>query len=279
MPIPLIIRNLPSNYFTVSIIVYKTQNPVMMDSERRLVMFTRTESFREYLRLYPVVSIIVAIHIVLYLCTILPIFPNMWFIETLSGVNLYIVEGEFWRLITPTFMHSGFAHMLFNSFSLVIFGPALERMIGSGRFLFVYLLSGLIANAATLWLEPLTYTHVGSSGAIFGLFGYYLSIIMFRKTLISRQNSQIIITLLVISLIMTFLQPNINITAHLFGLLAGFLLGAIPYFNKKDFSDSIKGVSYWAGSKKIRISRQSPLKIIIWGAIIIIAIIGLFTHK
>ncbi|WP_066369976.1 rhomboid family intramembrane serine protease [Neobacillus fumarioli] len=242
-------------------------------------MFTRTENFWDYLRLYPVVSTIVAIHIVLYLCTILPIFPNIWFIETFSGVNLYIKEGQFWRLITPTFMHSSFSHMLFNSFSLVIFGPALERMIGSGRFLFVYLLSGIIANTATFLFESLTYTHVGSSGAIFGLFGYYVSIIMFRKNLLSRQNSQIIITLLIISFIMTFLQPNINITAHLFGLLGGFLLGTIAYFNENDFSHSMKEVSYWAGTQKRRLSFQSPLKVIVWGAIIIIAIIGLIAQK
>ncbi|NRD77610.1 rhomboid family intramembrane serine protease [Bacillus sp. BRMEA1] len=242
-------------------------------------MFTRTESLRDYIRLYPVVSTIISIHIILYLCTILPIFPNIWFVETFSGVNLYITEGEYWRLITPTFMHSSFSHMLFNSFSLVIFGPALERMIGSRRFIFVYLFSGFIANLATFWLEPLTYTHVGSSGAIFGLFGYYISIIMFRKSMLSRQNSQIIVTLLVISLIMTFLQPNINITAHLFGLLGGFVIGAVPYFNKKDFSDSIKGVSYWAGSKKRRLSFQSPLKTFIWAIVIIMAIIGLMAQK
>src|SRR4051812_38636535 len=135
-------------------------------------MFTRTENFREFIRLYPIVSIIIAIHLATYLFTVLPIFPNYWFFATLSGVNLYIMEGELWRLVTPMFMHSGFTHMLFNSFSLVLFGPALERMLGKGKFLFVYLLSGLIANIATLMLEPLTYTHVGSSGAIFGLFGY-----------------------------------------------------------------------------------------------------------
>jgi membrane associated rhomboid family serine protease len=242
-------------------------------------MFTRTESFRDFIRFYPIVSIILAIHIILYLLTVLPIFPNIWFFETFSGVNLYIMEGEFWRLITPTFMHSGFSHMLFNSFSLLLFGPALERILGSGRFLFVYLLCGLIANIATLLLEPLTYTHVGSSGAIFGLFGYYISIIMFRKTILSQQNSQIIITLCVISLIMTFLQPNINITAHLFGLLGGFIIGALPYFNKKDFSDSLQSVSNWAGNRKKRMSFQSPLKLIIWGMVIIIAIIGFLTQR
>ncbi|WP_066321440.1 rhomboid family intramembrane serine protease [Bacillus sp. FJAT-29814] len=195
-------------------------------------MFTRTESFSEFLRFYPIVSFIVAIHIVLYLLTILPVFPNFWFIENLSGVNLYIMEGEFWRLITPTFMHSGFSHMLFNSFSLVLFGPALERMLGGVRFLLVYLVSGFIANVATLLLEPLTYTHVGSSGAIFGLFGYYIAMIVFHKDRLSKQNSQIIITLCVISLIMTFIEPNINITAHLFGLLGGFILGAVPQKNR-----------------------------------------------
>jgi membrane associated rhomboid family serine protease len=242
-------------------------------------MFIRTESFREFIRFYPIVSLIISINIIIYLLSILPFFPNIWFFETFSGVNLYITEGQFWRLLTPIFMHSGFSHMLFNSFSILLFGPALERMLGSGRFLFVYLFSGIIANIATLMVEPLTFTHVGSSGAIFGLFGYYLSIIMFRKTMLSRQNSQIIITLLVINLLMTFLQPNINITAHLFGLLGGFLLGAFPYFNKKDFSDSIKGVSNWAGSRKKDFSYQTPLKKLMWGVIILLAILGFLAQR
>jgi rhomboid protease GluP len=241
-------------------------------------MFTRTEGFRDYIRLYPVVSTIAAIHVGLYLCTILPFFPNQWFFETFSGVNLYIKEGQLWRLITPTFIHSGFSHMLFNTLSLILFGPALERMIGKGRFMFVYLVSGLCANTATLLLEPLTFTHVGSSGAIFGLFGYYISIILFRKRWMSRQNAQIILTLCVISLIMTFLQPNINITAHLFGLLGGFLMGAIPYFNKNDWNGSIRDMTNWLSKSKQGFSSQSPLRILFWGTIILFAIIGIFIH-
>lgn len=237
-------------------------------------MFTRTESFKEFIRFYPIVSTITAIHIVLYLLTILPVFPNQWFFETFSGINLYIMEGELWRLITPTFMHSGFSHMLFNTFSLIIFGPALERMIGSGRFLVVYLISGFIANLATLLLEPLTYTHVGSSGAIFGLFGYYIAIIIFQKKRISKESSQIILILCAVSLIMTFLQPNINITAHLFGLLGGFLMGAIPYFNKKDWNESIRDMAHWTGSSRQRFSKHSPFRIIFWGFIILFSIIG-----
>ena len=97
-------------------------------------MFTRTESFKEFIRFYPIVSTIIAIHFAIYLLTVLPFFPNYWFFSTFSGVNLYIMEGEVWRLVTPIFMHSGFAHVLFNSFSLVLFGPALEQILGRGKF-------------------------------------------------------------------------------------------------------------------------------------------------
>ena len=192
-------------------------------------MFTRTESLRDFIRLYPVISIIITIHILLYLLTALPILPSRFIFELLSGMNLYIVNGDYWRLVTPIFMHAGFAHMLFNSFSLVLFAPALEQLLGKTKFILLYLFTGIAANIATLILEPLTYTHVGSSGAIFGLFGFYISIIMFRKAMMSRENSQTIMTIAIIAVIMTFVQSNINITAHIFGMLAGFLTGAATF--------------------------------------------------
>ena len=192
-------------------------------------MFTRTESLCDFIRLYPVITIIIAIHIILYLLTALPIFPSKYLFGLLAGVNLYVVNGEYWRLVTPIFMHAGFAHMLFNSFSLVLFGPALEQLLGKTKFILLYLATGIAANIATLILEPLTYTHVGSSGAIFGLFGFYISITIFRKAMMSRENSQTIMTIAIIAVVMTFVQSNINITAHIFGMLAGFLTGAAIY--------------------------------------------------
>lgn len=195
-------------------------------------MFTRTESFKEFIRYYPVVSVIVLIHIIFFLLTSLPIFPASLLFEYLSGVNLYIWQGEIWRLLTPIFLHSGFSHVLFNSFSLVLFGPALERILGSGRFTAVYLITGISANIATLLIEPVTYIHVGASGAIFGLFGMYISLVIYRKNLLSRDNRQLITTIAVISIIMTFFQPNINVTSHLFGLLSGFLIGTITLRKK-----------------------------------------------
>lgn len=194
-------------------------------------MFIRTESFREFIRFYPVTTGILLIHLIMYLATSLPILPSRAIYFMLSGINLYIMEGEIWRLVTPIFIHAGFTHVLFNSFSLVLFAPALETLLGKGRFITVYLVTGISANIATLFLEPLAYVHVGASGAIFGLFGFYIWLVLYRKDLLSRESSQMILTIAVISVIMTFVGSNINITAHIFGLIAGFLIGRV-FFSK-----------------------------------------------
>jgi membrane associated rhomboid family serine protease len=239
-------------------------------------MFIRTESFKEFIRYYPVITFIVLIHILVYLATVLPIFPNSVLFENLMGVNLYIVEGEYWRLVTPIFLHSGFAHMLFNSFSLVLFGPALERILGKGRFIALYLATGIIGNIATLILKPLTYTHVGSSGAIFGLFGIYIAMVIFRKDLMSRENAQVILTMAVIGLIMTFIQANINVTAHLFGFISGFILGSIFLGRGKELTRSFKSISFKVPRRTYQ--KQPLSKLLIWGSIALLAILGLLSR-
>lgn len=239
-------------------------------------MFIRTESFKEFIRFYPVVTGIIAIHLVLYLASILPIFPDNWVIFKLGGINMYIAAGEIWRLVTPIFIHSGFAHMLFNSFSLVLFGPALERFLGKGRFIGIYLATGILANMATLFLKPLNYIHVGSSGAIFGLFGVYIAMLVFRKDLMSRQNSQIILTIAAIAFIMTFIQPNINVTAHLFGFLAGFLLGSVLLGRGKELKQSVWTISRRAARSAS--GRRLSTSGIILMIIIVLAVIGLLSR-
>ena len=241
-------------------------------------MFTRRESFKEYITYYPVVSLILLVHILLFLLTNLPIFPAKSIMENLIGVNLYITQGEWWRLITPIFIHGGFSHLLFNSFSIFLFGPGLEKILGKFKFLFIYLFTGIAANIITLFLEPLTYVHLGSSGAIFGLFGYYISIVVFRKNMISQGNAQIITTIAALSLIMTFLQPNINIVAHIFGFLAGLIIGSISESKGKNILSSYK--QEWHEMKRRFQTTRKPdtRTIIILLAIGILAAIGLFSQ-
>jgi len=239
-------------------------------------LFTRRESFKEYITFYPIVSLILLVNLLVYLATFLPVLPNQLIMESMVGVNLYIVQGEWWRLITPIFLHTGFSHFLFNSFSIFLFGPALERALGKPKFLAVYLFTGVLANIATLVTEPLTFSHLGASGSIFGMFGYYIALIVFRKDIISRNNSQVIGTIAALSLIMTFIQPNINIGAHLFGFLFGVAAGSLLEAKGKKIIPSYKE-EFLQLRGRIRSNRKPPAKTLtIWAIIIALALIGLF---
>ncbi|MDL4840151.1 rhomboid family intramembrane serine protease [Aquibacillus rhizosphaerae] len=200
-------------------------------------MFIRTESFKDFIRFYPIVSTIVAIQLVIWLLIALGSPLGNFILQWGIGVNLLVEQGEYWRHITPIFLHSGTTHVLFNSFSLVLFGPALEQMLGKFKFILVYLATGIIANIFTYYLESSPYyTHLGASGAIYGLFGVYLYMVFLRKDLIDRANAQIVTTILVIGLVMTFVQSNINISAHLFGVISGLAFGPIILHNVEPFS-------------------------------------------
>lgn len=202
-------------------------------------MFIRTEkSVKEFIQYYPIVAGLVIIHLVLWLITDFLPFPignqiDQWG----TGHNYYISQGEYWRLFTSIFLHVGLMHALFNSFSLVLFGPALEQILGKFKFIFAYIGAGLAGNLATFFLAPpVNYAYVGASGAIFGLFGIYVYMVAFRKHLIDQANSQIVMTIFIIGLIMTFIRPGINIYAHVFGFVGGFALAPLVLAKAQPFS-------------------------------------------
>jgi len=193
-------------------------------------MFTRRENLKEYMRFYPVVSTLIALNIMIYVLTILPIIGDFVFYFGL-GSNRLISDGEWWRFVTPMFLHGGLLHLLFNMFSLYLFGPELEKLAGKVRFLTIYFMAGLFGTMVTFLLQDLDYNHVGASGAIYGIFGAFAALVYYARNTMPQLKG-IIVPIIVISVIMTFLQPNINITAHLTGLVVGFLIG-LSYFHPK----------------------------------------------
>lgn len=202
-------------------------------------MFIRTErSVGEFIHFYPVVTVILIVNLILWIFT-------QFFANSIGGIilnygigfNIAIyADNEYWRLITPIFLHANVGHVLFNSFALVLFGPALERMIGKVRFITFYLATGIIGNIATYLIDMTSFTpHLGASGAIYGLFGIYMFMTFFRRHLIDQQSAQIIRIIFIIGLVMTFIRPNINIAAHLFGFLGGMMIAPIVLRKARPF--------------------------------------------
>ncbi|PAV30707.1 rhomboid family intramembrane serine protease [Virgibacillus profundi] len=202
-------------------------------------MFIRNErSLKEFIQFYPIVSSLVIIHLFLWLIINFLQLPfGLELYQWGVGINLLTHNGEYWRLITSIFLHGDLMHALFNSFALVLFGPALEQMLGRFKFIIAYFGAGIAGNIATYAFEPTAfYMHLGASGAIFGLFGIYVFMIAFRKSLIDQANSQIVMTIFIIGLIMTFLRSNINISAHIFGFFGGFIIAPLVLSNVRPFS-------------------------------------------
>lgn len=84
-------------------------------------MFIRRESFQQYIKMYPVVSTIIALNIIAHLVTRIPGLGTELFYAGVSHNGL-IAAGEWWRMITSMFLHAGFLHILFNMFSLFYLG-------------------------------------------------------------------------------------------------------------------------------------------------------------
>ena len=141
---------------------------------------------------------------------------RMWQEMVLYGPA--VAQGEWWRLLTSAFLHYGPFHLLMNMYALWFLGGALEQAMGRGRYILLYLVSGLAGSAGALLVTPDAAT-AGASGAVFGLLGAAL--------VLERQRAGIfagsVAGILVLNLAFTFFVPGISIGGHLGGLAGGAL--------------------------------------------------------
>jgi membrane associated rhomboid family serine protease len=164
--------------------------------------------------------------------------------------NYEIDSGEFWRFITPIFLHIGPLHLAFNSYALWIVGPQVEKLYGASRFLLLYVLTGIAGVAASYWYHPLD-PSAGASGAIFGLFGVLLVFsFRYRKTIpsfFSKALGKGILLTVGINLVIGWMIPQVDNSAHLGGLIAGALLAAVVPFQRPGEIPGKKSAALQAG--------------------------------
>jgi len=164
----------------------------------------------------------------------------IWLAETLAGgstntqtlirfgakVNDLIVQGEYWRLLTPIFLHAGIAHLAFNMYALYVLGMEVERLFGRSRFLVLYFLSGLGGSVLSFLYGARI--SVGASGAIFGLAGALVAYFARHREVFGRRGRQQLVNIVAvvgINLIIGFSLPGIDNLGHLGGLIVGLAMG------------------------------------------------------
>jgi rhomboid protease GluP len=144
----------------------------------------------------------------------------------LAQDNQAVAVGEWWRIFTVVLLHGSITHILFNMWALYTLGPQIEREVGAGPFLALYLSTAAAGSAFAFHLGDLSDVSVGASGAIFGLFGIWLaSAVRRRNTRVGRAILNQLGFLLLINAAIPFFIRNVSWQGHLGGLVGGFALG------------------------------------------------------
>lgn len=149
----------------------------------------------------------------------------------------YIIEGhEYYRIFTCLFLHFGITHLLNNMVVLGALGWNLELEIGKVRFVIIYFASGIIGNIVSLFYD-LTLEQpavsAGASGAIFGLMGALLYVVIANRGRLGRLSGRGMLVMVILSLYFGLTSTGVDNLAHIGGLVSGFLLAVLLYRRKQ----------------------------------------------
>ena len=146
-----------------------------------------------------------------------------------------VLDGEWWRLFTAMFLHGGMTHLLMNMFSLYLIGRGVEQYFNTASYLSVYLFSGLLGGLASLYMHPAS-VGVGASGAIFGIFGAMGGFFIAHRDKIEAHTKAFMkefAIIIGINLVIGFSIPSVDVSAHIGGLIVGFIGGYLVSKNPK----------------------------------------------
>lgn len=189
----------------------------------------------------PVVTyVLIVINLMVFLYGML--YGNKELIE-LFGNNYELVQsGQIYRLFTCMFVHSDTMHILLNMYALYTIGPVVERYYGKGKYLFIYIISGLLGSVFSGVFMSADSISIGASGAIFGLLGSICYFTYYYRATLQGILRGSIIPVIVINLIIGFLSPSIDLSAHIGGLIGGILVSmGLGIGDKYRKSDQING--------------------------------------
>jgi rhomboid protease GluP len=137
-----------------------------------------------------------------------------------------IAAGEYWRLVSATFLHASLEHLLSNAVALFILGMVCEHAFGRAQFMVLYVTSGVAGSIVSLLTGA--GPSVGASGAIFGLQG--AAIVLFRRhrdrlLMRDRRIGVVLLVWAVYSMAAGIVSPYVDNGAHIGGAVAGALMG------------------------------------------------------
>ena len=130
--------------------------------------------------------------------------------------------GHYYRLFTGMFLHGSIFHLIFNSYALYVIGSQIESFLGKFKFLIIYLTGGLMGSLFSIIFNG-NAASIGASGAIFGLMGALVYFGYHYRVYLGNVIKSQIIPLIVFNLVLGFVMPGVDNSAHIGGLIGGTL--------------------------------------------------------
>ena len=146
------------------------------------------------------------------------------------GVLEVLWRKEYWRIVTAMFLHSSTQHLFSNMIMLLFMGAIIEKETGHFKFALLYFLSGIGGNVLSLLIRVLEgnpFYSLGASGAVFGLDGALLAMILFWNRKVLSVTPVKVLIIICLSIYSGFTGGNIDNAAHIGGLITGFATGGI----------------------------------------------------
>lgn len=190
------------------------------------------DKFKEY----PLTYTLMAISIIMFILGQISSSMNeyLYINGVLHGYSV-VMKGEWHRLFTSLFLHADVMHIAMNMLSLYMVGTMVEKLFSKSAYLGIYFVSALFGSFTSIYMH-LGGQAVGASGAIFGLFGALAGFAFVHKDTMRHQFMAFMKNfglILVINLVIGFVFPSIDVSAHVGGLVAGMAGGFVIAKNPK----------------------------------------------
>lgn len=164
------------------------------------------------------------------------------FINLFANYGPLVTEGQYYRLFTSMFIHANIFHILFNMYALYLLGAQAEGFFGKGKFLVIYILSGISGSLLSILLNQGAVS-VGASGAIFGILGALLYFGYNNRVYLGNTLVREIVPVIIINLAFGFMMTGVDNFAHIGGLIGGITTAmAVGFYSNTGKSDRINGI-------------------------------------
>lgn len=191
---------------------------------------------------FPIVTyILIGINIFIFLIGMLLGLNNI-FINLFANYGPYIIDGQYYRLITSAFIHADILHIAFNMYALYLLGSQAESFFGKWKFLTIYILSAISGSLLSMLLNQGSVS-IGASGAIFGIMGALLYFGFNYRIYLGNTLVREIIPVILINLAFGFMLTGVDNFAHIGGLVGGITTAmAVGLTTRSGKTDKLNGI-------------------------------------